>query len=210
MTRSPDKFAAFVPHPRYGRRPNLTGLNPSPNTAGVQLHWNTLCGERVPNTAIAADLSRQTPFLVPITHYFDVIETCRDCHKRFLFFAEEQRHWYEELGFPLTSGCVRCCDCRKRQQHLARTRRRYETLFHVADRTREETLEMAECSLALIAAGLFSPRQTQRVRGLLKSIPADFDVRTQPRFVALRAGLRGLEQSLAKNQRAPALDPSRE
>ena len=167
MTR---KYENYVEHPRFGRYPQLTGLNPESDLMTGQpfLHWNA--ADRIANTAIQADRSRQSPATVPVTHYYDVKRTCRDCNRPFIFFAQEQKHWYEDLGLPLEADCVRCVPCRKRQQGIALKRERYEELFHVADRTPAEDVEMAECCLSLIEAGMFHQRQTQRVRELLKRI----------------------------------------
>jgi hypothetical protein len=59
--------------------------------------------------------------------------------------------------------------CRKKEQGLARKRQRYEELFHVENRSAEENLEMAECSLELIEAKIFHQRQTERVQALLNA-----------------------------------------
>lgn len=209
MTRKTDKYAQFVDHPRYGRRPNITGLNPSPMDREVTLHWNatthkeivaqykSVVGKewpygdfsaycdrtkRIPNTGIVADLSRQTPATAPVTHYFDLERQCRDCNRPFIFFAEEQKHWYEQLGFGLDSDCVRCVDCRKQQQGIARQREIYESLFHIANKTDHQSLEMADACLWLIEHNVFTTRQTQRVRMLLNLIPGDADVRKRSRF----------------------------
>jgi hypothetical protein len=53
------------------------------------------------STAVAADVSRQIFTTMPVTHYFDVKRVCRGCQRPFLFFADEQKHWYEELGFSI-------------------------------------------------------------------------------------------------------------
>lgn len=209
MTRKTDKYAQFADHPRYGRRPNVTGLNPSPMDRDVNLHWNAtthkeivarykaIVGKdwpygdfsrycdrtkRIPNTAIAADLSRQTPATVPVTHYFDLERECRDCGRRFIFFAQEQKYWYEQLGFGLKSDCVRCVDCRKQHQGIARHREIYESLFHVAKRTDKQSLEMADACLWLIEHHVFTTRQTERVRMLLNSIPDGADSRKRSRY----------------------------
>jgi len=214
-----DRYDEFVDHPRYGRRPNMTGLNPDPMDRDVHLHWNTTTQEeivarfeaitgkkwphgdwssysrtrRIPHTAIAADLSRQTPATVPVTHYFDLERTCCDCKRPFIFFAAEQRHWYEELGFGLESDCIRCVECRKRQQGIARQREQYEALFHVEHRTEEQTLQMADACLSLIESGLFPVRQAERVRRLLNSIPEDADIRGRLRFADLIGRLHAAE-----------------
>ncbi len=161
------EYENYVDHPRFGRRPQITGLNPQTDltTGKPYLHWNAT--ERIPNTAIEADLTRQSRATVAVTHYYDVRRSCRDCGRPFIFFAQEQKHWYEELGLPLEADCVRCVPCRKRQHGIAAKRERYEELFHVPARSAEENLEMAECCLSLIEAGTFHARQTMRVRELL-------------------------------------------
>src|SRR5262245_14312529 len=169
-----DEYKGFVRHPRYGQQPRITGLNPESDyaTGKVFLHWHSPAECRIPNTAIPADLSRQLPATIPVTHYFDVRRQCRDCGRPFIFFAEEQKHWYEELGFPLESDCVRCVDCRKKQQGLERKRERYQELFHISARTTDQDLEMADCCLSLVEADVFQPSQLQRVRMILNRLPA--------------------------------------
>ena len=166
------EYEKYVEHPRFGRSPRVTGLNPQSDftTGKPFLHWNAT--ERIPNTAVEADLSRQSPATVPVTHYYDVKRTCRDCGQPFIFFALEQKHWYEELELPLEADCVRCVPCRKRQQGIAWKRERYEELFHIPERTADENLEMAECCLSLIEEGVFHVRQAQHVRQLLKRVDA--------------------------------------
>lgn len=93
------EFREFVTHPRYGQGPRFTGLNPENDnaTGRVFLHWHSPQGVRIPNTAIPADVSRQVPATIPVTHYFDAKRRCADCGRAFLFFAAEQKYWYEEL-----------------------------------------------------------------------------------------------------------------
>lgn len=165
-----DEFENYAEHSRYGKRPRITGLNPETNYLKVFLHWHSREGIRVPNTAIQADLTIQAPATVAVTHYFDSKRICRDCNKPFIFFAEEQKHWYEELGFGLDSDCVRCPVCRKQQQGLARAKERYEELFHTQNRNDDQNLEMAECCLALIEKKVFHLRQTEHVKLVLKQV----------------------------------------
>jgi hypothetical protein len=226
MTLPRDKYTEYADHPRYGRRPKITGLNPDPLDREVNLHWIALSLEetaariellsghkwehgdlasyardmkRIPNTAIPADRTRQTAAVVPVTHYFDVDRMCLDCARRFIFFAEEQRHWYEELGFGLESDCVRCVDCRKRQQGLAQKRQRYEDLFHKPDRTGEESVEMAEYCLLFIESSIFSKRQTQRVRLLLNNVANAPDDTLRVRCAELLARVRTIEAAETGN-----------
>jgi hypothetical protein len=196
-----DEFDQFVSHPRYGRRPRTTGLNPGTTATGdVVLHWHTPDQCRIPNTALAADLSRQSRATVPVTHYFDAKRQCRDCGRWFIFFAEEQKHWYEELGFALEADCIRCVDCRRKQRGLERARQRYEDLFHVVDRTPDQDLEMAECCVALVETGVFHTRQLERVRMSLNRIPMDLPEDMHTRSRNIRARLLALERAGASSR----------
>jgi hypothetical protein len=173
------EFHEYVTHPRYGQGPRTSGLNPQSDyaTGRVFLHWHSPEGIRIPNTAIPADLSKQVPATIPVTHYFDAKRQCTDCRRPFIFFAVEQKYWYEELGFPLDSDCVRCIVCRKKQRGLELSRQQYEELFHIQDRTPKQDREMVECSLSLVEAGIFNKRQVERVRAILKKLDSDAELR---------------------------------
>ena len=220
MKPDSDQYKEYVEHPRYGRRPLITGLNPNPLDPDVHLHWNAIThpevrakyeamlgrtwpyGDlsddfrqttRIPHTAVKANLSQQTPATVPVTHYFDLKRTCRDCHRPFIFFAKEQQHWYEELGFGLESDCVCCVECRKKQQGIARQREIYESLFHVPEKNTTETIDMASACLELMVQGIFTKRQTARVRMLLNSLPEEMDDSEQSRYRDLLERLQHFE-----------------
>jgi hypothetical protein len=160
----------FVVHPRYGDEPRLTGLNPKPDflTGAVHLHWHSLGEARIANTAIAADTSRQNQPTIAVTHYFDSRRVCIDCRQSFLFFAAEQKYWYEVLGFPLEANCIRCAPCRKEQRALQARRQRYEVLFALEARTPDQDIELVESALALVGAGVFGTRLLERLRSILK------------------------------------------
>lgn len=168
-------YRKFVDHPRYGRYPQITGLNPAddPRTGRIQLHWHSPPGVRIADTAIAADLSRQAPATIPVTHYFDVRRSCVDCGRPFIFFAAEQQYWYEALGFPLDADCVRCVPCRKTQRGLEFHRTRYEELFQLQSRSSDQDLDLADSALCLVEHGWFGTRVLDRVRAVLKNAETD-------------------------------------
>ena len=182
-------YSEYVAHPRYGQGPRYSGVDVDLAAPETILNATTGCYnlairatiERmgvgsgfatldpagiVPGTAVVADPARQNrdDRRVGVTHYFDLERTCRRCRRPFLFFAEQQRHWYEELGFTLHSDCVECYECRRADWDLKRRQRRYEELLARPHRTAAETVEAAECCLCLIEAGRFTPRQARRVR----------------------------------------------
>jgi hypothetical protein len=166
-----DTYSGYVEHPRYGKKPRLTGLDVDSTADGtVYCHWHSPAGVRVPNTAVVADVSRQAPATLPVTHYFDAKRVCRTCGQPFLFFAEEQKYWYEDLAFPLEADCLDCVPCRKDEQRLRAARQRYEALLSDTSRTDTETLELVECALLLVVSSVFSTKVVPKVRGLLKPL----------------------------------------
>jgi hypothetical protein len=165
----------YVEHPRWGARPRRTGVDVIDALHGgdAHLHWLNLSpeGRVIRGTAVAADLTRQTPATIPVTHYYDLERTCRDCGRLFLFFAVEQKHWYEELGFPLEAECVRCHPCRKQEQEIKARHERYQELMHREQLAPEQEAELALLRLDLIEASLFGVRQAELVRAFLNRFP---------------------------------------
>lgn len=119
---------------------------------------------RIPNTAIIADPSKQPRnTYTRVTHYFDLDKVCIDCKRPFLFFAEEQRYWFEELGISLDAQGSRCINCRKQVRDNALLLKNYDHLLHVEPRTRAQNLALAEILLTLIEAGTFPAIKTAQV-----------------------------------------------
>jgi len=185
-------YSDFVEHPRFGRGPRFTGVRPGKVPLGYR-QTTYISENMIDGTAVEADLKRQSFSPVPVLYYFDLNRECVECGRPFIFFAEEQKHWYETLAFVLDSDCVRCIDCRHRQHHLAWRRRRYEELFHHDDRTVNENIEMAECSMDLIESGVFHRRQTEHVRMLLNCIENGCDEAVDRRYDDLRRRVLAIE-----------------
>jgi hypothetical protein len=171
-TRTEEPEKVYVEHPRWGSRPRPTGLSVSFQPPEFIPHWLATFpqpGLRViPGTAIAADVARQTPATVQVTHYSDLERTCRDCGRLFLFFAVEQKHWYEELGFPLEADCVRCHPCRRRTRELRALHERYQALLSQADPSPDEEAELALVRVELLEAAFFGAKQIDAVRAFLR------------------------------------------
>lgn len=161
-----------VPHPRFGSEPRISGLDAKDGAPGVFLHWHS-GRSRFPGTAIPADLSRQTPATFPVTHYYDYEEVCRGCNRPFIFFAEEQKFWFEDLRLPLEAQPVRCVPCRAEERALIRAKERYDSLLKKEERSTEENLDIVSAALMLIENGVFSRNMTDRLRAVLKKLPAD-------------------------------------
>lgn len=178
MPLSEAQFEDFAEHPRYGRTPNRTGLNPDPKTdRAVYLHWHSPRDTRIPNTAIEADRSRQNSGLGYVTHYVDTLRECVDCDRKFIFYAKEQQHWYERLQFNLSANCIRCCECRKTVRNAKWLKSRYDELIGVEKRTDQQHLELAEHALSLFERYGFGRTTLELVRCCLRSIPENSKVR---------------------------------
>ena len=184
-------YSQYVEHPRFGKSPRFTGLDPDPNSPGVWLHPIARPEVRhliqlrrrnekpddqegiIPGTAIEADLQQQTPGMGAMSHYYDIDKKCRDCGKRFIFFAEEQKYWFEERKFNLNSERIRCWPCQQAKHSLAKKHQRYDQLLHQADRTTDENIEMAELCVTLIEKRMFTMQCGETVRMLLGLVPSE-------------------------------------
>ena len=199
MKRKVGDYSDYVEHPRYGRGPRFTDVRPHDVPLGYRL-TTYISDNTIGGTAVEADLDRQASSPVPVLYYFDLKRECVECGRPFIFFAEEQKHWYETLGFVLDADCVRCIDCRNRQHGLERQRRRYEDLFHRDNRTLDENIEMAECSVSLIENGVFHPRQTERIRLLLNCISDNRDNAVDRRYNDIRQRVLEIEAACSGEQ----------
>ena len=168
------EYSGFVEHPRYGKAPRFTGLDVTDAPDGqVYCHWHSAVGVRVAGTAVVADVSRQRPATLHVTHYFDAKRVCRTCGRPFLFFAEEQKYWYEDLEFPLEADCVECVPCRKDEQRLRLIRQKYDELSRETARSEADTLNLVECGVLLVESCVFSVKALPKLRGLLKTVSVD-------------------------------------
>jgi Probable zinc-ribbon domain len=196
MARRSDGYSDYVEHPRFGRGPRVTGLNPVDTVDGsVFCHWHSPPGVRVPDTAVAADVARQISATVPVTHYFDARRVCRKCERPFLFFAEEQRFWYEELGFPLAADALECVACRRDERQLRARKEKYEALLAAPARTESETLLLVECAVVLVESDVFATKVIPRLRGLLKPILAEPEGPNYAQAQALRLRIEAVSHS---------------
>jgi len=187
------EYADFVEHPRYGKGPRLTGLDVTDTPDGtVYCHWHSPVGVRVPGTAVVADVARQRPATLHVTHYFDVRRVCRTCGQSFLFFADEQKYWYEALEFPLEADCLDCAPCRKDEHRLRLIRQRYDALLRETARTDGETLELVECGVLLLESSVFSVKVVPKLRGLLNALSVDLEGPSHSRAHALMSRIDGI------------------
>lgn len=158
MSKKPKtRYKDYVMHPRYGNKPIYSG-------AKIQLdeilngHWQYKADSIFPETAIEADTSKQNYSMYPIKIYVDIEKQCLECNRWFIFYAKEQKYWFEELGFYVDADCVKCVECRKKEQSIKQLMLDYEFLLKKSDKTKEETSTLKNVALELFQLGYIEDR----------------------------------------------------
>lgn len=109
---------------------------------------------KLPAGFVWGDPSRQVFGLGGPALVFGPLEKrCRDCGVVFVFTAEEQRHWYETLGFFLDATAVRCSSCRTKRRRLEQARRAWELALRAVDSTARSHVAVVEAGLTLLERG---------------------------------------------------------
>ena len=147
----------FVDHPRYGDLPIISG-EAWTETQIRRAHWSY---GRVnwdhtilfPETAIRANPCRQLAGYGWRTLYVDIARRCRTCGQWFLFFALEQKFWFEELGFFIDADCVHCQPCRHAAHAEQRLKDRYAALLNQPEKSMREWQELESLADHLFASG---------------------------------------------------------
>ncbi len=168
--RSPNNF---VEHPRYGALPHVSGIV-VPEEAIRDSFWSLRRETMFPESVLIARTEEQNYSVFPRLYYVDVLRTCRFCGRRFVFFAKEQRYWFETLKFFVDADCVLCSDCRRESRSIQRRVRRYSDLMKRETRTTDEMETLVDDTTYLFERGVL--RNVSTLGALknqaLKSIPA--------------------------------------
>jgi len=146
------KKRAYVNHPRYGNTPTNSGNN-YPLEKVVDGYWAYKAHNIFAESAIRADEKKQNYAIFPRAYYVDQEKKCIACDRWFLFFAEEQKYWFEELKFYIDADCVKCVECRKSDQVIKQKALRYQELLSKSDRTQQETNRLKELAQELMELG---------------------------------------------------------
>lgn len=162
----------LVPHPRYGNAPRPSGIE-IPEEEIRKGYWRYSREALFPETVLVADPSKQNYTIYPRKYYVDLLRKCRDCSRPFIFFALEQRYWYETLRYYIDADCVLCPACRRESQVLRRRLRRYSDLLHKNVQTRKDLMFLVDDGVYLLARGVLRDLNSLgRLKNMaLKSIP---------------------------------------
>ena len=88
-----------------------------------------------------------------------MLKKCRDCQRGFIFFAVEQKYWFEDLGFYVDADCVRCPECRKAEHLVHSVFSRYTQNAHRQDMNDDELAAHMHDLCILIDAGVLKNRE---------------------------------------------------
>ena len=139
-------------HPRYGDKPVKSDFNFSREEI-ERAHWRYSSLRFFPESAIPADISKQNFSMFPRKLYIDIEQQCELCKRRFLFFALEQKYWFEELGLYVDAHCTLCIDCRIKDREIRNMQKLYQELVNKENRSVEETKKLRQAALELYQIG---------------------------------------------------------
>jgi hypothetical protein len=142
----------LVPHPRFRGKPPRPQLDLTEQEVR-RSYWRYADAHIFPHTALRADLSVQRYAVFPRPYYVDMLKTCIECGRAFIFYAREQRHWYETLGFYVDVDCVRCVECRRKQHAAKRHMERYAELQARDSLSRKEMMHFVDDCIFLFQQG---------------------------------------------------------
>jgi hypothetical protein len=177
----------LVPHPRFGARSVPSGFD-----VPRELIRRVYCYDRppvFPDSAIPADVSRQNYSVVPRACYVDILKTCHRCDRQFIFFAREQRYWYEDLGFWVDAQCIHCPECRQWRHRLRRAHQRFSRAVSRREWKDDELASLVRDAILLYEVGVLrSEQKLRRIKNLARTQLPEADVTKE--IVALVDSLR--------------------
>jgi len=138
----------YVPHPRYGDVPMHQQRIYTDDDIRSS-YWLYRSVTFFKQSAIPADISKQNYTTSPRRLYVDIEVRCVDCDRDFIFYALEQKYWYEELGFYIDADCTKCIDCRNKDKKIREQKARYEELITKKERTTTEIKELKDIAFEL-------------------------------------------------------------
>ena len=145
----------IVPHPRYGSLPIASGVNVPEDEIRCGF-WGLGEVTIFPETVLIAEPSKQNYAIYPRRYYVDMLRDCRKCGRPFLFFAQEQKYWFEELQFYVDADCVNCSECRARQHDAKMQLARFSAAMKATDLNRKDLMTLIDDAADLLQAGVVS------------------------------------------------------
>jgi hypothetical protein len=101
----------------------------------VDRRWFWACDECIHSgRALPANIAKQNLGVgTPLAAYVDRPFRCDDCGRECVFSAQEQRHWFEKLGFLIWVSPKQCPECRRKRRMNKRTHASLAEALHGLD-----------------------------------------------------------------------------
>lgn len=140
----------------------------------------------------------------PYLAYFDKAYTCTDCREQFVFAAQEQQYWFEQLKFWVQAYPAQCLECRrKRHARNAVFQRLEKKLKALPEPHLQEPQHILDVASLYLQVGSYKKateflgraRNRARARGELAALADQIDSLKQQIQEALRS-----QQQEEKNQ----------
>ena len=163
----------IVPHPRFGNESLNSGVQGISREAILRSYWGYGSEQIFPESVLMADANKQNYSVFPRQCYVDMLKTCRSCARPFIFFAAEQKHWFEVLQFYIDADCVHCPECRQQRVAAKREFQRYTALVGIETPSVTELKQLVDLTVSLLAQGVLKNRTRlgQLKNTALKRIP---------------------------------------
>ncbi|MCF2846819.1 zinc-ribbon domain-containing protein [Pseudoalteromonas sp. ACER1] len=159
-------MSLYVNHPRYGCKPIRSGYQYSV-TEIKNSYWRYKHVKFLVGTAIPANTEKQNYGVYPREKYIDIEELCEVCNRPFIFFALEQKYWFEVLRFYIDAHCTKCIDCRKNEQKIKRLQKSYCDLVTNKNRTSRQNETLKKLFVELTRLGIIKHKNNPSFRDKL-------------------------------------------
>ena len=111
------------------------------------------------NFPLKADLDKQVEAVIPMENYYDCTVECEFCKTSFEFTREEQKYWYEDLKFNLSSFPRLCKTCKEIEKELHNEINYIQTQY-LKDSKRKK---VEECLDKILESYGFIPTKFKRI-----------------------------------------------
>jgi len=151
-----DLPATLAPHPRareMARKPAGRAARLSADEIRAQC-WQVRRDVVLAETAVLANVDLQDYCCFPRRIYVDLLKTCATCCRPFLFYANEQRFWFEVLRLPVDVDCVDCAPCRKQRHRVRACQARYASALHAPRLDAKDMKAFVDDTLFMFEQGL--------------------------------------------------------
>ncbi|MBA3237056.1 MAG: zinc-ribbon domain containing protein [Parachlamydiaceae bacterium] len=153
LKKSKEKIV--LPHPLYGEIPAAQGMYTTKHGNVISSGFYYPDPNYVPSLppgAIRGNVGLQE--FCPIHHfpkYFYVDEEveCVQCRDKFVFFAGEQKFWYESLKFNFHSHAINCQACRKQNRSQKKIIKQLQKAYEIYEANLKDPVAMLALAQAI-------------------------------------------------------------